>query len=184
MPWRLAPALSNPDFGGIFQYIQQFQGYIWPGVVAAFLFGMMVPTAFLPMSSSAEYPKNSSPYWFMNVMFRSLSERRMTLPEIGKLVFERYFRGSDEIPGRHDHEVLVLERRAQILRGLQVPQALIELGARQRGAVPHEVVARQAGAMSDEVARRNASGHDVVVHPKVGQVVSDGLVPVKFSLAG
>lgn len=41
----LAPMLSNPDFGGVFQYIQQFQGYIWPGVVAAFLFGMMVPTA-------------------------------------------------------------------------------------------------------------------------------------------
>ncbi len=40
-----APALDNPKFGGVFQFIQQFQGYIWPGVVAAFLFGMMVPTA-------------------------------------------------------------------------------------------------------------------------------------------
>lgn len=41
----LAPKLANPDFGGVFQYIQQFQGYIWPGVVAAFLFGMMFPKA-------------------------------------------------------------------------------------------------------------------------------------------
>ncbi len=41
----LAPRLDNPKFGGVFQYIQQFQGYIWPGVVAAFLFGMMVPKA-------------------------------------------------------------------------------------------------------------------------------------------
>lgn len=41
----LAPMLDNPKFGGVFQFIQQFQGYIWPGVVAAFLFGMMVPTA-------------------------------------------------------------------------------------------------------------------------------------------
>lgn len=41
----LAPILDNPKFGGVFQYIQQFQGYIWPGVVAAFLFGMMVPAA-------------------------------------------------------------------------------------------------------------------------------------------
>lgn len=41
----LAPMLENPQFGGVFQYIQQFQGYIWPGVVAAFLFGMLVPTA-------------------------------------------------------------------------------------------------------------------------------------------
>jgi SSS family solute:Na+ symporter len=41
----LAPILDNPKFGGVFQYIQQFQGYIWPGVVAAFLFGMMVKNA-------------------------------------------------------------------------------------------------------------------------------------------
>lgn len=33
----IAPMLDNPKFGGVFQYIQQFQGYIWPGVVAAFL---------------------------------------------------------------------------------------------------------------------------------------------------
>jgi SSS family solute:Na+ symporter len=41
----LAPRLTDPKFGGVFQYIQQFQGYIWPGVVAAFLFGMVVPRA-------------------------------------------------------------------------------------------------------------------------------------------
>lgn len=41
----LAPMLDNPKFGGVFQYIQQFQGYIWPGVVAAFVFGMMVKDA-------------------------------------------------------------------------------------------------------------------------------------------
>ena len=41
----LAPMLDNSKFGGVFQYIQQFQGYIWPGVVAAFLFGMLVPSA-------------------------------------------------------------------------------------------------------------------------------------------
>jgi SSS family solute:Na+ symporter len=41
----LAPRLNDPRFGGVFNYIQQFQGYIWPGVVAAFLFGMLVPQA-------------------------------------------------------------------------------------------------------------------------------------------
>ena len=41
----LAPALDNPKFGGVFQFIQQFQGYIWPGVVAAFLFGFVVKRA-------------------------------------------------------------------------------------------------------------------------------------------
>lgn len=33
----ISPMLEDPKFGGVFQYIQQFQGYIWPGVVAAFL---------------------------------------------------------------------------------------------------------------------------------------------------
>jgi SSS family solute:Na+ symporter len=41
----LAPRLADPRFGGVFQYIQEFQGYIWPGVVAAFLFGMLAPQA-------------------------------------------------------------------------------------------------------------------------------------------
>jgi len=38
----LAPMLADPKFGGVFQFIQQFQGYIWPGVVAAFLVGIVV----------------------------------------------------------------------------------------------------------------------------------------------
>ncbi len=41
----VAPALDQPRFGGVFQFIQQFQGYIWPGVVAVFLFGILVETA-------------------------------------------------------------------------------------------------------------------------------------------
>jgi solute:Na+ symporter, SSS family len=41
----VAPSLENPKFGGVFQFIQNFQGYIWPGVVAAFLFGFAVPRA-------------------------------------------------------------------------------------------------------------------------------------------
>jgi len=41
----LAPMLDDPAFGGVFNYIQKFQGYIWPGVVAAFLFGLAVPRA-------------------------------------------------------------------------------------------------------------------------------------------
>jgi SSS family solute:Na+ symporter len=41
----VAPALDQPKFGGVFQFIQQFQGYIWPGVVAVFLFGILTETA-------------------------------------------------------------------------------------------------------------------------------------------
>jgi len=43
MGCSLAPMLDNPKFGGVFQYIQQFQGYIWPGVVVAFVFGLWSP---------------------------------------------------------------------------------------------------------------------------------------------
>jgi solute:Na+ symporter, SSS family len=41
----LAPVLADPKFGGVFNFIQSFQGYIWPGVVAAFAVGLLVPLA-------------------------------------------------------------------------------------------------------------------------------------------
>ena len=41
----IAPMLDDPEFGGVFQYIQQYQGYIWPGLVAVFTFGILVETA-------------------------------------------------------------------------------------------------------------------------------------------
>ncbi len=37
-----APALDDPALGGIFSYIQEFQGFISPGVLAVFLFGLLV----------------------------------------------------------------------------------------------------------------------------------------------
>ena len=41
----IAPHLGNPRFGGIFKYIQEFQGYISPGILAAFVFGFIVKRA-------------------------------------------------------------------------------------------------------------------------------------------
>ena len=41
----MAPMLDDPAFGGVFQFIQQFQGYIWPGVVAVFVFGFIMRRA-------------------------------------------------------------------------------------------------------------------------------------------
>lgn len=38
----IAPQLGHPKFKGIFNYIQEFQGFISPGIVAAFLFGLFV----------------------------------------------------------------------------------------------------------------------------------------------
>ncbi|MEW6072825.1 MAG: sodium/solute symporter [Planctomycetota bacterium] len=41
----LAPALARPQFKGVFNFIQEFQGYVSPGIVAAFLVGTLVPRA-------------------------------------------------------------------------------------------------------------------------------------------
>ena len=39
----IAPTLGDPAFQGIFNFIQDFQGYISPGILAAFVFGFAVP---------------------------------------------------------------------------------------------------------------------------------------------
>lgn len=41
----LAPKLGDPRFGGIFKFIQEFQGYISPGILAAFVVGLAAPKA-------------------------------------------------------------------------------------------------------------------------------------------
>jgi SSS family solute:Na+ symporter len=37
----VSPQLANPKFGGIFKYIQEFQGYVSPGILAVFVFGLL-----------------------------------------------------------------------------------------------------------------------------------------------
>jgi len=41
----VAPNLNNPKLGGIFKYIQMFQGFISPGIVTVFIFGLVVRKA-------------------------------------------------------------------------------------------------------------------------------------------
>jgi SSS family solute:Na+ symporter len=41
----IAPQLINPKFKGIFHYIQDFQGFISPGILAAFVFGIIFKRA-------------------------------------------------------------------------------------------------------------------------------------------
>ncbi len=38
----MAPQLVDPRFGGIFKYIQMFQGFISPGIVTVFIFGIII----------------------------------------------------------------------------------------------------------------------------------------------
>ncbi|MCX7819105.1 MAG: sodium/solute symporter [Kiritimatiellae bacterium] len=37
----ISPLLDDPRFGGIFKYIQEFQGYVSPGILAVFVFGLL-----------------------------------------------------------------------------------------------------------------------------------------------
>jgi solute:Na+ symporter, SSS family len=41
----IAPQLGRPSFKGIFTYIQEFQGYVSPGILAVFIFGLLVKKA-------------------------------------------------------------------------------------------------------------------------------------------
>lgn len=41
----IAPLLADPKFGGIFTYIQEFQGFISPGILAVFVFGLVARRA-------------------------------------------------------------------------------------------------------------------------------------------
>ena len=41
----IAPHLDSPKFGGIFTFIQEFQGFISPGILAVFVFGLLVARA-------------------------------------------------------------------------------------------------------------------------------------------
>jgi len=41
----IAPVLANPSLKGIFTYLQEFQGFISPGILAAFAFGLIFKRA-------------------------------------------------------------------------------------------------------------------------------------------
>ena len=41
----IAPSLGSPAFGGIFTFIQEFQGFISPGILCVFLFGLLIHRA-------------------------------------------------------------------------------------------------------------------------------------------
>ncbi len=41
----ISPWLDDPRFGGIFTYIQEFQGFISPGILGVFIFGLFVKRA-------------------------------------------------------------------------------------------------------------------------------------------
>ena len=68
----LAPALTQPRFKGVFNFIQEFQGYISPGIVAAFLVGISLPRA--PRATGAVALLASAPIYGLLHVFCSGSE--------------------------------------------------------------------------------------------------------------
>ena len=64
----IAPQLADPRFKGVFNYIQEFQGYISPGILGAFVFGFAVKRA--PAAAGVTALLVSAPlYGFLQVYF-------------------------------------------------------------------------------------------------------------------
>lgn len=68
----IAPLLGDPKFGGIFTFIQEFQGYISPGILAVFVFGFCVKKA-PPVCGIVGLLLNPLIYYILKVAIPSLS---------------------------------------------------------------------------------------------------------------
>ncbi len=80
----IAPSLDNPKFGGIFTFIQEFQGFISPGILAIFLFGVLVHKA----------PRSCGTVGLiLNPILYALIKWADWIPGIGKLEFAKQMVG-------------------------------------------------------------------------------------------
>jgi solute:Na+ symporter, SSS family len=68
----IAPHLGDPRFLGIFTYIQEFQGYISPGILAAFVFGIVVKKA-PPSAGVAALLVCVPVYGFLQLFFNEIA---------------------------------------------------------------------------------------------------------------
>jgi SSS family solute:Na+ symporter len=68
----IATQLGNPKFKGIFNYIQEFQGYISPGILAAFVFGFLVKRT-PPAAGVAALLLTVPVYGFLQWQFNSIA---------------------------------------------------------------------------------------------------------------
>src|SRR5207245_8507446 len=73
-----------------------------------------------------------------------------------------------EVSRGYEHQVVVLPQLAKRLVGLEVLQALDNLGALQcLIVIPEEVVTGKARAVAQHVARRQVFSGDGIVHPEM-----------------
>lgn len=75
----LAPQLTNPKFGSVFKYIQEFQGFISPGILAAFVFGFLMKKA-PPAAGVAALSLNVPIYGVFYLFFSGVFEAWTILP--------------------------------------------------------------------------------------------------------
>jgi SSS family solute:Na+ symporter len=68
----IAPLLADPDLGGIFTYIQEFQGFISPGILAVFIFGLFVHRA-PPLCGIVGLLINPLIYWLLKMALPTLA---------------------------------------------------------------------------------------------------------------
>ena len=68
----VAPQLANPKFGGVFNFIQEFQGYISPGILGVFVFGLIVKKA-PPMAGVTGLIINPIAYQLLKVYVPNLA---------------------------------------------------------------------------------------------------------------
>ncbi len=68
----MSPLLDNPAFGGIFKYIQEFQGFVSPGILAVFVFGLLVHKA-PPLSGVVGLVVNPAVYGLLKVVAPNLA---------------------------------------------------------------------------------------------------------------
>ena len=68
----ISPILADPEFGGIFKYIQEFQGYISPGILAVFVFGLLVRRA-PPVTGVVGLLLNAPLYFLLKTLIPSMA---------------------------------------------------------------------------------------------------------------
>lgn len=82
----LAPNLGHPRLQGIFTYIQEFQGFISPGILAAFAFGLLFKRA--PSSAGVTaLVLNPIIYGLLLVFYGNLPVFTSTGISLGKIAF-------------------------------------------------------------------------------------------------
>jgi SSS family solute:Na+ symporter len=67
-----APELGRKEFKGVFNFIQEFQGYISPGILASFLVGFIVKRA-PPAAGIVAIPVNAVTYGALHMLYGNFS---------------------------------------------------------------------------------------------------------------